>query len=83
MRGGNSPVEALFAKITIKDKLILAMIESGSSVNLLNDTLYQQQGEQSQIRVCIKNVITANNGKMRVKRSTAIHVQLKQLSKFS
>ena len=80
MRGGNSPVEALFAKIKIKDKLIKALIDSGSSVNLLGDTLYQQLGEPSQIRVCKKNIIAANNAKMPVKGSTAIHVQLQKFT---
>ena len=41
MLGGDSPVEALFAKIMIKDKLMKALIESGNSVNLLSDTVYQ------------------------------------------
>ena len=75
-RGGNSPVEALFAKIMTKDKLIKALIDSGSSVNPLSDTFYQQSREPSQIRVCNKNIIAANNGKMPVKGSTAIQVQL-------
>ena len=52
LRGGNSPVEALFAKIMIKDKLIMALIDSGSSVNIISDTLYKQLGEPSQIRMC-------------------------------
>ena len=64
MRGGNSPVEALFAKTMIKDKLIMALIDSGSSVNFISDTLYKQLGEQSQIRMCNKNIIAANKGKM-------------------
>ena len=63
LRGGNSPVEALFAKkIMIKDKLIMALIESGSSFNIISDTLYKQLGEPSQSRMCNKNII-ANNGK--------------------
>ena len=72
--GGNSSVEAWFAKIVIKHKIILALTDRGSSVNLLSDTLYHQLGEPNQIRVCSKNKITANNGKMLAKRSTAIQV---------
>ena len=45
---------------------------SGSSLNILSDTLYQQLGELSQIRVGNKKIIAANNGKMPVKGSTAI-----------
>ena len=29
LRGGNSPVEALFAQITIQDKLIMTLTDSG------------------------------------------------------
>ena len=32
--GGSSPVEALFAKIMIQDKLIMALIYSGSNASL-------------------------------------------------
>ena len=39
LHGGNSPVEALFAKIMIKDTMIMALIDTGSSVLLLSDTL--------------------------------------------
>ena len=63
LRGGNSPVEALFAKIMIKFKLIMALIDSGSSANIISDTLYKQLGEPSQIRMCNKNIIAANKGK--------------------
>ena len=42
LRGGHSPVEALFAKIMIKNKLIMALNDSGSNINILSDTLYQQ-----------------------------------------
>ena len=66
LRGGNSPVEALFGKIMTKDKLIMALIGSGTSINLLKDIPYQQLGELSQIRVCNKNIIAANKGKMPV-----------------
>ena len=52
----------------------MALIDSGSSVNLLSETLYQQLGEPSQIRVCNKNIIAANNGKMPVKGSTAFGI---------
>ena len=48
LRGKNSPVEALFAKLIIKDQLLMALIDSGSIVNLLSETLYQQLGEASQ-----------------------------------
>ena len=78
--GANSPVEALFAKILTKDKLTKALIDSGSSVNLLSNALYQQLGEPGQIRVCNKNIIAANNGKMPVKGSTAIQVQLQKFT---
>ena len=36
---GNSPVEALFAIKMIQDKLIMALMDSGNSFNLLSDTL--------------------------------------------
>ena len=48
MRDGNSPVEALFAKVMIKDKLLMALIDSGSCVNFLGVTLYQQLGESKE-----------------------------------
>ena len=78
--GGNSPVEALITKIMIKYKQIKALVDCGSSVNLLSDTLYQQLGEPSQIRVCNKNKIAVNNGKMPVKFSTAVLVQLQKIT---
>ena len=80
LRGGNSPVEALFAKIMIKDKLIMALIDSGNSVNIISDTLYKQLGEPSQIRICNKNIIAANNGKMPVMGSADIQVQLQKFT---
>ena len=80
LRGGKSPVEALFAKIMIKDKLILTLIDSGSSVNIVSDTVYKQLAEQSQIRMCNKNIIAANNGKMTVMGSTDIQVQLPKIT---
>ena len=43
-------------------------------------THYQQLGEQSQIRVCNKNIIAANNGKMPVQGSTAIPDQLQKVT---
>ena len=49
LRQGNIPVEAFFAKIKIKDKLIMAIIKSGSSVDLISTTLYMRPGEPSQI----------------------------------
>ena len=51
LRGGNSPVEALFAKVIIKDKLIMALFDSRSGVNIISGTLYKQLGEPSQIRI--------------------------------
>ena len=80
LRGGNSPVEALFAKIMIKNKLIMALIDSGSSVNIISDTLYKQLGEPSQIRMCNKNIIAANNGKMPIMGSADIQIQLKKFT---
>ena len=64
----------------IKDKQIKALIDSGSSVNLLSDTIYQQLGDTGQIRVCSKNMIAANNGKRPVKGSTTIQVQLQKFT---
>ena len=80
VRGGNSPVEALFAKIMIKDKLIMALIDSGSIVNIMSDTLYKQLGEPSQIRMCKKNILAANNGKMPIMGSADIQVQLQKFT---
>ena len=80
MRGGNSPVESLFAKIMIKDKLIIALIDSVSSVNIISDTLYKQLGESSQFRMCNKKIIAANNGKMPVMVSADIQVQLQNFT---
>ena len=77
MRGGNSPVEALFAKIMMRDKLIMAFVDSGSSVYIISDTLYNQLGEPSQIRICNKKIIAANIGKMPVMG------QADQLQKFT
>ena len=79
LRGGNSPVEA-FPKIMIKDKLIMALIDSGSSVNFVIDTLYKQLGEPNQIRMCNKNIITANNGKMPIMGSADFQVQLQKFT---
>ena len=80
LRGGNSPVEALFAKKMIKDKLIMAFIDSGSSINIVSDTLCNQLGEPSQIRICNKNIIAANNGKMPVMGSADIQVQFQKFT---
>ena len=80
LRGVNSPVEALFAKIMIEDKLITALIDSGSGVNIISDTLYTQLGEQSQIRMCNKNLIAANNGKMPIMGSADIQFQLQKFT---
>ena len=44
----------------------MALIDSGSSVNIISDTFCKQLGEPSQIRMCNKNIIAANNGKMLV-----------------
>ena len=64
----------------MKDKLIMAIIDSGSSVNIISDTLYKQLGEQSQIRTCNKNIIAANNGKMPIMGSTDTQVQLQKFT---
>ena len=58
----------------------MAYIDSGSSVNLLNNTLYQQLGKPSQIRGCNKNLLAANNGKMPVKGLTGIQVQFQKFT---
>ena len=73
----NSPVEALLARIMLKNKLIVALTDSGSSVNLLSDTLYQEIGKPSQRK---KNIIAAKNGKMPLEGSTAIHAQLQNIT---
>ena len=73
-------MEALFAKIMIKDKLIMALIDSGSSVNIIGDTLSKQLGEPSQIRMCNKNIIAANNGKMPIMGSADIRIQLQKFT---
>ena len=80
LRGGNSPVEALFANIMMKDKLIIALIDCRSSVNIISDTLYKQLGEPSQIRMCIKNIIAANNGRMPIMGSADIQIQLQKFT---
>ena len=80
LRGGNSPVEALFAKIMLKYKLIMALIDSRSSVNIISDTLYKQLGEPSQIRMCNKNIIAAKKGKMPIMGSADIQVQLQKIT---
>ena len=49
-----------------------------SSVNIISDTLYKQLGEPSQNRMCNKNIIAANNGKMPVMGSTDIQIQLQK-----
>ena len=72
LRGEKIPMEALFAKIMIKDKLVMALTDSGRSVILLSDTFYQQLREPSQIRVCDKKIIAANNGNAPAKESTFI-----------
>ena len=70
-----SSAETPFAKIMIKDILMMALIDVGSSVNLISDTLYRQLREPSQIK---KNIIAANNGKIHINVSTAIRVQLQK-----
>ena len=72
LRGPNIPVDALFEKLKITDTLIKALIDSGISVNLKIFTLYKQL---ENIYYAIKNIIAANNGKIPVKRPTAIRVQ--------
>ena len=52
---------ARFAKLMIKDKLKMALIES-ESINLINNTLYKHPAEPSQIIICNKNMIAANSG---------------------
>ena len=79
LRGGNSPVEALFAKIMIQAKLVMALFDRGCSVNLSSDTFYQQLGEPSQMRVW-KRIKVASIKKMPVKRSTANQVQLQKFT---
>ena len=46
----------------------MALIDSGSSVNLKRETLYQQLGDPGHIRVCNKSIIAANNGKTPIGR---------------
>ena len=58
----------------------MALIDSGSSVNIISDTLYKQLGEQSQIRMCNKNIIAANNWKMLIIGSADIQVQLQKFT---
>ena len=58
----------------------MALIDSGSSVNIISDTLYKQLGEPSQIRMCNKYKIAANNGKMRIMGSADIQVQLQEVT---
>ena len=57
----------------------MAVIDVGRSVNILNDSLYQQLGESSQIRLFNKNIIAANNEEKPVKWSTAIQVTLRKI----
>ena len=42
----------------------MALIDSGSSVNIISDTLYKLLRGPSQIRMCNKNIIAANNGEI-------------------
>ena len=58
----------------------MALIDSRSSVNTISDTLYKQLGERSQIRMCNKNIIAANNGKMLRMGSADIQVQLQKFT---
>ena len=78
LRGGNNPVEALTARTMIQNILIMALIDSEKSVDLLSDALYQKLGEPNQIRVCNKILMIADNGKVPVKRTTIIQVQLQK-----
>ena len=64
----------------IKYKLIMALIDSRSSVNIISDTLYKQLREPSQIRMCNKNILAANNGKTTIMGSTDIQVQLQKIT---
>ena len=58
----------------------MALIDSGSSVNLFSDTLYQQQCEPSWIRVCKRNIICADNRKTPEKGSAVFHIQLEKFT---
>ena len=58
----------------------MALIDSGNSVNIISDTLYKQLWEPSQIRMCNKNIIAANNGKMPIMGSTDIQTQLQKFA---
>ena len=58
----------------------MALIDSGNSVNIISDTLYKQLGEPCQIKMCNKNIIAANNGKMPVMASADIPVQFQKFT---
>ena len=73
-------MKGLFAKLMIRDKLIMTLTDSGSSVNLINDPPYEQPGEQIQIIMCKKHIIVVNNGKLSVKGPIAIRVQLQKFA---
>ena len=74
------PSGGVVCKKMIKDKLIMALIDSGISVNIINDTLYKQLGAPSQIRMNNKNIIAANNGKMPVMGSADSQVQIQKFT---
>ena len=71
LRGGNNPAEPFFAEIMIKDKLIMALTDSGNSFHLISGTYYKQLVEPSYIIVCKKiiekNIIKYNNEKKPIK----------------
>ena len=63
----------------IQDKLVMALFDRGSSVNLSSHALYHQLGEPSQMRVW-KRIKVASIKKMPVMRSTANQVQLQKFT---
>ena len=54
--GRNSTVE----KWTEKKRIIIVLLDSGGSINLISDKVYKQLGDLSQIRMSDKIVIAAN-----------------------
>ena len=60
--------------------MIMALIDSGSGVNLLSNTSYQQLGKLNHIRVYNKNIKAANIGKIPVKWSKAFHARLQKFT---
>ena len=56
--GRNSPVD----KWTSKKRIIIALLDSRGSNNLISDKIYKQLGDLSQIRMCKRIVIAAIEG---------------------